>query len=41
MDKDNQWEDSSQQSDLVLWKFLTDKNARESDDCDQTDSDGD
>ena len=37
----NEWEDLSEQSDLVLWKLLTDKNARESNNRDQTDSDDD
>ena len=36
---DNEWEHLSEQSDLVLWKLLTDKNARQSDSSDQTDSD--
>ena len=35
---DNEWEDSSEQSDPVLWKLLTDKNASESNNSDQTDS---
>ena len=42
---DNEWEDFSEQSDPVLWKLLTDrntdKNARESNNSDQTDSDDD
>ena len=42
---DNEWEDLSEQSDLVLQKLLTDKNteenARESKSSDQTDSDVD
>ena len=39
---DNEWEDSSEQSsDPVLWKLLTDKNASESNNSDQTDSDDD
>ena len=37
----NEWEDLSEQSDLVLWKLLTDKDARESNNKDQTDSDDD
>ena len=35
----NEWEDLSKQSDPVLWKLLTDKNAGESNDRDRTDSD--
>ena len=38
---DNEWEDSSEQSDPVLQKLLTDKNASESNSSDQTDSDDD
>ena len=38
---DNEWEDSSEQSDPVLWKLLTDKNASEFNNSDQTDSDDD
>ena len=38
---DNEWEDSSKQSDPVLWKLLTGKNASESNNSDQTDSDDD
>ena len=42
---DNKWEDFTEQSDPVLCKLLTnkntDKNARESNNSDQTDSDGD
>ena len=38
---DNQWEDSSKQSDPVLWKLLTDKNTSESNNSDQTGSDDD
>ena len=34
----NEWEDLSGQSDLVLWKLLTDKNTGESNNRDQTDS---
>ena len=34
----NEWEDLSAQSDLLLWKLLTDKNARESNNIDQMDS---
>ena len=34
-------EDLSEQSDLVIWKLLTDKNARESNNRDQTDIDDD
>ena len=37
----HEWEDLSDQSDTVLWKLLTDKNARESNNRDQTDSDDD
>ena len=37
----NEWEDLSEQSDPVLWKLLTDKNARESNNRDQTDTDDD
>ena len=37
----NEWEDLSEQSDLVLWKLLTDKNAQESNNKVQTDSDDD
>ena len=37
----NEWEDKSEQSDLVLWKFLTDKNAGESNNRDQSGSDDD
>ena len=37
----NEWEDLSEQSDLVLWKLLTDKNAQEFNSRDQTDSDDD
>ena len=37
----NEWEDLSEQSHPVLWKLLTDKNARESKNRDQTDSDDD
>ena len=36
-----EWEDLSEQSDPVLWKLLTDKNAQESNNIDQTDSDDD
>ena len=36
-----EWEDLSEQSDRVLWKLLTDKNAQESNNIDQTDSDND
>ena len=36
---DNEWEHLSEQSDLVLWKLLSDKNARQSNNSDQTDSD--
>ena len=35
---DNEWENLSQQSDLVLWGLVTDKNAQESNNSDQTDS---
>ena len=35
----NEWEDLSEQSDPILWKLLTDKNARESNNRDQKDSD--
>ena len=35
---DNEWENLSEQSDLVLWRLLTDKNARESNNSDQTGS---
>ena len=38
---DNEWENLSGQSDPVLWRLLTDKNARESNNSDQADSDGD
>ena len=34
----NEWEDLSEQSDPLLWKLLTDKNARESNNIDQMDS---
>ena len=37
----NEWEDLSEQSHPVLWELLTDKNARESKNRDQTDSDDD
>ena len=37
----NEWEDLIKQSALVLWKLLTDKNAQESNNRDQTDSDDD
>ena len=37
----NEWEDSSEQSDPVLWKLLTDKNASDSNNSGQTDSDDD
>ena len=37
----NEWEDLSEQSDPVLWKLLTDKNAQESNNRDQMDSDDD
>ena len=37
----NEWEDLSEQSDLVLWKGLTDKNTQESNNRDRTDSDDD
>ena len=37
----NEWEDLSEQSDPVLWKLVTDKDARESNNKDQTDSDDD
>ena len=37
----NELEGLNEQSDLVLWKLLTDKNAGESNNRDQTDSDGD
>ena len=37
----NEWEDLSEQSDLVLWKLLTDKNAEESNNIDQMESDDD
>ena len=37
----NEWEDLSEQSDPVLWKLLTDKNAGEPNNRDQTDSDDD
>ena len=35
----NDWEDLSEQLDLVLWKLLIDKNSGESNNRDQTDSD--
>ena len=38
---DNEWENLNVQSDLVLWRLLIDKNARESYNSDQTDSDDD
>ena len=38
---DNEWENLSEQSDLVLWRLLIDKNARDSYNSDQTDSDDD
>ena len=42
---DNEWEDFSEQSELVLWKLLIDKNtvknARECNNSDQTDRDND
>ena len=34
----NEWEDLSEQSDPLLWKLLTDKNAQESNNIDQMDS---
>ena len=37
----NEWEDLSEQSDPVIWRLLTDKNARESNNRDQADSDDD
>ena len=37
----NEWEDLSEQSDLVLWKLLTDKNVQEFNNIDQMDSDDD
>ena len=37
----NEWEELSQQSDPLLWKRLADKNAKESNSRDQTDSDDD
>ena len=37
----NEWEDKSEQADLVLWKFLTDKYAGESNNRDQSGSDDD
>ena len=37
----NEWQDLSEQSDLVLWKLLTDKNVQESNNIDQMDSDDD
>ena len=37
----NEWEDLSEQSDLILWKLLTDNNARDSNNRDQMESDGD
>ena len=37
----NEWEDLSEQSDPVVWKFLTDKNAQESSNIKQTDGDDD
>ena len=37
----NEWKDLSEQSDPVLWRLLTDKNAQESNNKDQTDSDDD
>ena len=36
-----EWEDLSEQSDSVLWKLLTDRNAGESNNKDQTDSNDD
>ena len=38
---DNGWEDLSEQSYPVLWKLLSDKNARETNNSDQTNSDDD
>ena len=38
---DNEWEDSSKQSDLVLGKLLTDKNVSDSNNRNQKDSDED
>ena len=38
---DNEWEDLSEQSDPVLWKLLTEKNASESNNSDETGSDDD
>ena len=42
---DNEWEDFSEQSELVLWKLLIDKNtvknATECNNSDQTDHDND
>ena len=37
----NEWKDLNEQSDLVLWKLPADKNARESHNRDQSDSDDD
>ena len=37
----NEWEDLSEQSDPVIWRLLTDKTARESNNRDQADSDDD
>ena len=37
----NECEDLSEQSDLVLWKLLADRNAQESNNIDQKDSDDD
>ena len=37
----NEWEDLSEQSDPVIWRLLTDKNARKSNSRDQADSDDD
>ena len=38
---DNEWENLNEQSDPLLWRLLTDKNARESNNSGQTDSDDD
>ena len=38
---DNEWKDFGEQLDLLLWKHVTDKSAREPNNSDQTDSDDD
>ena len=38
---DNEWEDLSEQSDLVLWNVLSNKGGKESNNSDWSDSDDD